>query len=98
LACLVGALPALAARAGSIDLAARDTTCAPCRDFFQYANGVWLERAEIPSTHPGIGSFQGLDDRNEETLRELLDEVARDPHPARGGDAERLGIFYGSCM
>ena len=27
------------------DRANLDTTCAPCEDFYQFANGAWLKRA-----------------------------------------------------
>ena len=39
LACADSRARGFRARAPALDLAARDTTCSPCRDFFRYANG-----------------------------------------------------------
>ena len=32
-----------------LDRANLDTTCAPCFDFFTFANGGWLKRTPIPA-------------------------------------------------
>src|SRR5260221_12318457 len=79
---LLAAAPVRAAETSDpIDLTARDTTCSPCRDFFRYANGAWLDRTEIPATHPGFGSFQALDDRNEDNLHALLEDAWHSTSP-----------------
>ena len=31
-----------------LDRANLDTTCAPCTDFYQFANGTWLRKHTIP--------------------------------------------------
>src|SRR5688572_32233826 len=51
------------------DKTALDTTCAPCKDFFQFANGGWIARTEIPAAYASWGSFSELDDRNKTVLR-----------------------------
>jgi len=28
-----------------------DTTCAPCQDFYSYANGDWIAHARLPYSH-----------------------------------------------
>ena len=48
----------------AFDPSARDTTCSPCKDFFQYANGGWVARTEIPAAYASWGTFTELDDRN----------------------------------
>jgi predicted metalloendopeptidase len=57
-----------------------------------------LSRTEIPSTHQGVGSFQTLDDDNEGNLWRLLENAARGADGKSGANAERLGLFYGTCM
>jgi Peptidase family M13 len=43
-----------------IDLRNLDRTCKPCSDFFQFANGGWIENNPIPAAYPGWGSFNQL--------------------------------------
>ena len=94
------ALPAAALAAGvGLDLSGRDTTCAPCKDFFQYADGGWVARTEIPAAYPGYGTFLMLRDQNEATLHALLDDAVRKVTSApAGSNAALLATFYGSCM
>src|SRR5689334_12325695 len=59
-----------------INLGYRDTTCSPCRDFFQYANGAWLDHTPIPAAYSRYGVDREIEDRGTEALRKLLDEAA----------------------
>ena len=81
-----------------IDPANIDTTCAPCRDFFQFANGGWLQRSDIPGDLPRWGSFNELQEQNNAALEEVLTEAARNAPTARDPDTRKLGTFYGTCM
>ena len=81
-----------------LDPANLDTTCAPCRDFFRFANGGWLARTELPGDRPLWGSFSELQDRNFEALKEVLTEAAADARSTGDPDLRKLGLFYGSCM
>jgi putative endopeptidase len=81
-----------------IDPANLDTTCAPCKDFFQYANGGWLKRSTIPGDQPRWGSFNELQEENYATLRDVLSEAAKNASSAKDPSLRKLGIFYGTCM
>jgi putative endopeptidase len=81
-----------------IDPANIDSTCQPCRDFFQYANGGWLERSEIPGDLPRWGSFNELQEQNYAALQEVLTEAARGASTATDANTRKLGMFYGTCM
>ena len=81
-----------------IDPANIDTTCAPCRDFFQFANGGWLQRSEIPGDLPRWGSFNELQEQNYAALEQVLTEAARSAPTARDPNLRKLGTFYGTCM
>ncbi len=79
-----------------IDPANMDTTCAPCRDFDQYANGGWIARTTLPAAYPSYGAFTELSDRNQDVVHRLLEDAV---HQVRsGGSMAKLGLFYGSCM
>ncbi|HUL49002.1 MAG TPA: M13 family metallopeptidase [Gemmatimonadales bacterium] len=75
-----------------------DTTCAPCRDFYRYANGGWLKTAQIPAAYTSTGAARELYDRNTEALKRVLDRVAAATDTARDPTLKKLGAFYGSCM
>ena len=82
-----------------LDPANLDTTCAPCQDFYRYANGGWLARTPLPPEYASYGSFTELVERNNETLHQIVDRFAAAAAgvPPRTAD-EKLGVFYGSCM
>src|SRR5207247_10077379 len=81
-----------------IDPANLDTTCAPCQNFFQYANGGWIKRNMIPGDQPRWGSFDELQEQNYAALRDVLTEAARDASSTKDPNIRKLGTFYGTCM
>ena len=91
-------LPAPAAAQHGVNRAYIDTTCAPCRDFFTYANGAWLNTATIPAAYAGTGAARELTDRNTETLRRVLEGAAASADTAHDPALRKLGVFYASCM
>ena len=81
-----------------IDPANLDTICAPCRDFFQYANGGWLKRSTIPGDQPRWGSFNELQERNYAALKGVLTDAARNASTTKDQSLRKLGTYYGTCM
>ena len=81
-----------------LDPANLDTTCAPCKDFFRFANGGWLRRNEIPGDLPRWGSFNELQEQNYAALQQVLTESARNAPTARDPNMKKLSTFYGTCM
>ena len=59
------ATTAVAQRVRPLDRANLDTTCAPCTDFYQFANRQWLETTQIPDDRTNWGTFAIIDSRNE---------------------------------
>ncbi|MGH9366108.1 MAG: M13 family metallopeptidase [Thermoanaerobaculia bacterium] len=99
LAGLVLAAAPSAAENHGIDPADMDPSASPCRDFYQYADGGWLKKNPIPSDYPSWGAFYELDERNRETLRQILERLAKERSTAAPGSEERkLGDFYAACM
>ena len=70
--------PSAPARSG-IDLTGMDPSVKPYEDFYQFANGKWLARADIPPDRPAVYVFTLLDDRNRETLRKILEDIRLTP-------------------
>jgi putative endopeptidase len=81
-----------------IDPANLDTTCSPCKNFFQYANGGWLKRSEIPGDQPRWGSFNELQEQNYAALKDVLTEAATNASSTKDANIRKLGTFYGTCM
>jgi putative endopeptidase len=81
-----------------IDPANLDTTCAPCKNFFRYANGGWLKRNEIPGDQPRWGSFNELQEQNYAALKDVLTDAAASASSTKDPNLRKLGTFYGSCM
>ena len=75
-----------------------DTTCAPCRDFDQFANGGWRTRTKLPPGYSSYTSFEEVHDRNEAVLRGVLERAAADKQAKPGTDLAKLGTYYSTCM
>ena len=74
-----------------------DTTCSPCKDFFQFANGIWLARDTIPAEYTSWGVIGEAQERNEVQLRQLLEQAAA-RRTEGDANAQRLGTFYATCI
>jgi putative endopeptidase len=74
-----------------------DKTLDPCVDFYQYACGNWLKKAEIPADQSALVSFIELDERNLVTLHEILEKASAND-ASRSPIEQKIGDFYSSCM
>src|SRR5712692_700228 len=75
-----------------------DTTCQPCQDFNRYANGGWLARTQLDAQHASYGSFTELSERNQETLRRIVEKLAAAAPGRPKTNDDKIGAFYASCM
>jgi len=94
-----GAAPATLPPLKVFDPSYIDTTVSACKNFFTFANGAWLDHDTIPAEFSASGVGKDMADRNELTVRAVLDEAvaARATHPV-SSTVHKLGTFYGSCM
>src|SRR5215467_10692848 len=74
-----------------------DRSCKPCDDFNQFAMGGWMKSNPIPAEYPNWGSFTMLADRNQASMRVIL-EAAGKASAAAGSNQQKIGDFYSSCM
>lgn len=81
-----------------IDVSGMDTEVRPQDDPYEFVNGAWMDRTEIPPDRSNYGAFVALIDRAEEHLHEIMREAAvQDVRPA-GSDAQKVGDFYVSYL
>src|SRR5882672_4951596 len=98
LAALLLAPPAYTAPAESYFPAEnRDTTCAPCRDFDQFANGNWRAHFVMPAAYSRYGAFTEVADRNQQVLLGIVTRAAA-AKARPGSDDAKLGDYWSSCM
>ena len=74
------------------------TTCNACEDFYQYANGGWIARNEIPAAFSSWGITSPLREKNIETLHQILEDAAKNTAALKGSNEQKIGAFYASCM
>ena len=104
LAATVMAAPALGQNGAAyypptgFDLSAIDRSTQPGDDFFQYANGKYLDRSVIPADRPTVSRRFEMTDRMEANVHQLLQQAASgvgdQPSDVRG----KAGAFYASYM
>jgi predicted metalloendopeptidase len=96
---LLAGLPALAAaQTPGPQRAYMDTTCSPCKDFFEYANGTWLATTRIPPAYPSIGMGREIFDRNQVTLTRVLERAAAGTATEKDPTLRKLGWLYAGLM
>jgi len=82
----------------AIDLADLDTTVTPGEDFYQYANGGWIKRTEIPSDRVRYGAFDILQEQTEEKIKDILFRAWERKGDTTNQDWLKIGDFYASGM
>ncbi len=73
------------------DMAGRDPSVTPGKDFYEHSNGTWEKTTQIPADRSSYGMFHVLRDLSQSRTREILEEAARTP----GG---KSGDLYASFM
>jgi putative endopeptidase len=80
-----------------ISVANMDPSIKPGDNFYEYANGAWIKRTEIPPDRARIGVFSSLEALSNKRVAALIDEVAKASAPA-GSDTRKIADLYNSYM
>src|SRR5689334_24707430 len=81
----------------SIDLSAMDRSVKPGDDFYLFANGAWLAKAQIPPDRNSTGVGLRVTEEVERRTRSILEEALRAGAPA-GSQTQKIGDFYASYL
>lgn len=93
-ASLAGRTPS-ALRSG-LDLTTLNRAVRPQDDLFQFANGGWLARTEIPADRVYYGAFQEIGLKVEHDLHDII--KATTTNPDRGPQGQRIADLFTSMM
>ncbi|MBC7167356.1 M13-type metalloendopeptidase [Phenylobacterium sp.] len=104
---MLSAAPAAEAAGGDVSKAQRmgewgfdasgmKTSVRPGADFFDYANGTYVDALVIPSDRSRYGTFDALNELSVNRMRAVLEASAADA--AATGDEALIGTFYRSFM
>lgn len=80
-----------------IAIANMDRSVIPGDDFYDYANGGWIKRTEIPPDRPSVGVFTRLTDTANKRTADLIEEAAKSNAPA-GSSPRQIADLYNSFM
>jgi len=84
--------------ARGLDVKNFDTTCSPCKDFFEYANGSWLMNNPVPAAYSSWSVDDEMRERNNIMLKEILESAAKDVAAPKGSNRQKIGDFFATAM
>lgn len=92
-------LPRLDPELGSfgIDLSARKTSIRPGDDFYEYANGAWLDSYQLKPDEMRYGAFIELEYRAEDQVKAIIDELGG-LELAPGTSEQQIADYFASFM
>ncbi|HBB89057.1 MAG TPA: M13 family peptidase [Blastocatellia bacterium] len=80
------------------DIGNMDTSVSACANFFQYANGGWTAKNQIPAAFSRWGRFEVLDEQNIGVLHGILDGLLAKKSLKTGTNEQKIADYYRSCM
>src|SRR5260221_6733908 len=74
-----------------------DPKANPGDSFFDFANGAWDARTEIPADKSRFGMFAALADKTQEQVRAIIEDAAKSG-AAPDTDAGKIGALYNAFI
>ncbi len=78
------------------DVTGMDRAVAAGDNFFEFANGAWVKRTEIPADRSTYGSFNLLTEKAEGDTRAIMEAASSDTKAE--GEAKKIGDYYAAFM
>ncbi|MFT5138489.1 MAG: putative endopeptidase [Rhodothermales bacterium] len=66
-------------------------------DFYQFANGGWLDNTEIPEIYSGYTVYHQVNEVAEVALRKIIEDAGANPGET-GSEAQKIGDYFASWM
>jgi len=76
------------------DASGMDRSVAAGDNFFDFANGEWVKRTEIPADRSTYGSFNVIAEKTLADTRAIMEEAGK----ASDGEARKIGDYYAAFM
>jgi putative endopeptidase len=83
--------------AHGIAVANMDPSVQPGDNFYEYANGAWIQRTVIPADRASVGVFTTLLDLSNKRTAGLIEEAAKS-NAAAGSNTRKIADLYNSYM
>ena len=80
-----------------IVVANMDPSVKPGDDFFEYCDGAWIKRTEIPPDRSRVSVFSILGDLSNQRTKGLIEEAVKANAPS-GSNARKIADLYSSYM
>jgi len=92
-------LPAVAQTTlkSGLDLGNLDRSARPGDDFYQFACGGWMQKNPLPAAYSRFGSFDRLQQDNNERINGILTELSQNQY-RKGTVEQKLSDFYKLAM
>jgi putative endopeptidase len=81
----------------AIDTSNMDLTAKPQDDFYQYVNGNWMKKTEIPSDRSRWGNFDELRENTDLVNLQILNSLLN-KNSSKGSDEQKIGDLYKSYI
>lgn len=82
----------------ALDIASYSPDVSPCADFYDYVNGPWVARTEVPADRTRIGSFDALRVANDRLLGDALAELVSKPELQKSPGLKQVAAYFASGM
>ncbi len=66
-------------------------------DFYQFANGGWLDNTEIPEIYSGYTVYHQVNEVAEEALKKIIQNAGANPGES-GSEAQKIGDYFASWL